>query len=111
MLHCQFAIDHKGPNVSVEWHKRGERTKLFSYTSHTRKTEGKGVELKRLAAGDASYSIPFTKISNEGAHVCSVSVMPLFADLDISLRIEGEESKRKYWNHKGENGDFVRLTV
>lgn len=91
MLHCQFAIDHKGPNVSVEWHRRGERTKLFSHTSHTRKTEGSGVDLKRLAGGDASYNIAFTKISNEGKHVCTVSVIPLFADLEISLRIEGED--------------------
>ncbi|CAG06362.1 unnamed protein product [Tetraodon nigroviridis] len=68
-LHCQFAIDHKGPNFSLEWHKRG-------------------VDLKGLAGGDASYNLPFTKVSNEGMYVCSVSVAPLSASLDISLHIQ-----------------------
>lgn len=90
-LHCQFAIDHKGPNFSLEWHKRGERVTLFSHTSRTRQTEGEHVALKGLAGGDASYNLAFTKISNEGMYVCSVSVAPLFASLDISVHIEGEE--------------------
>lgn len=93
-LHCQFAIDHKGPNFSLEWHKRGERVTLFSHASRTKQTEGGGVDLKGLAGGDASYNLPFTKISNEGMYVCSVSVAPLSATLDISLRIEGEEDMK-----------------
>ncbi|KAF1393670.1 hypothetical protein PFLUV_G00018440 [Perca fluviatilis] len=89
-LHCQFAVDHKGPNVTVEWHwqHRGERTRLFSHTSRTGQTQGSGVGLKSLAGGDASYSLPFTKMSSEGTYVCSVSVIPLFVSLDISLHIE-----------------------
>lgn len=90
-LHCQFDIDHKSPKFSVEWHKRGERTTLFSYTSRTRQFEGGGVDVKGLTSGDASYNVPSAKISNEGAYVCSVSVLSLSASLDISLRIEGEE--------------------
>ncbi|XP_056904952.1 tapasin-related protein [Takifugu flavidus] len=87
-LHCQFAIDHKGPNFTLEWHKRGERSTLFSYSRRTGQTEGQGVELKGLADGDASYNLAYTKIANEGAYVCSVSVLPLSASLDISLHVE-----------------------
>lgn len=90
-LQCQFAVDHKGPNLKLEWHKRGERVTLFSYTSRTGQTEGRGVDLKGLAGGDASYNLAFTKISNKGMYVCSVSVAPLSATLDIDLHIEGEE--------------------
>lgn len=90
-LHCQFAVDHKGPNLSLEWHKRGERVTLFSYTSRTKQTEGGGVDLKGLAGGDASYNLAFSKIRNEGMYACSLSVAPLSASLDINLRIEGEE--------------------
>lgn len=97
-LHCQFAIDHKGPNFSLEWHKRGERVTLFSHTSRTRQTEGGGVDLKGLAGGDASYNLPFTKVSNEGMYVCSVSVAPLSASLDISLHIQGEEVIELAWS-------------
>lgn len=89
-LHCQFAIDHKGPNITVEWHwqHRGERIQLFSHTSRSGKTQGTGVGLKSLAGGDASYTLPFTKMSSEGSYICSVSVNPLFVSLDISLHIE-----------------------
>lgn len=89
-LHCQFAIDHKGPNLTLEWHKRGERSTLFSYSRRTGQTEGRGVDLKGLADDDASYNLAYTKIVNEGVYVCSVTVLPLSASLDISLRIEGE---------------------
>lgn len=89
-LHCQFAIDHKSPNLTLEWHKRGERSTLFSYSRRTGQTEGGGVDLKGLADGDASYNLAFAKIINEGSYVCTVSVFPLTANLDISLRIEGE---------------------
>ncbi len=98
-LHCQFAIDHKKPNITVEWHwqHRGERILLFGHSSRSEKTQGTGVGLKSLAGGDASYTIPFTKMSSEGTYICSVSVVPLFAHLDINLRIEGEdESEKKY---------------
>lgn len=89
-LHCQFAVDHKGPNITVEWHwqHRGERIRLFSYNSHSGQTQGTGVGLKSLAGGDASYTLPFTKMSSEGMYVCSVSVIPLFANQDINLQIE-----------------------
>ncbi|XP_036979539.1 tapasin-related protein isoform X1 [Acanthopagrus latus] len=89
-LHCHFAVDHKTPNITVEWHfqHRGERAKLFSHTSRTGQVQGSGVGLKALAGGDASYKLPLTKMSSEGMYICSVSVMPLFASLDISLHIE-----------------------
>lgn len=89
-LHCQFAVDHKGPNITTEWHwqHRGERVKLFSHTSRTGQTVGSGVGLKSLSGGDASYTLPFSKMNSEGTYLCSVSVMPLFASLDISLNIE-----------------------
>ncbi|XP_040901673.1 tapasin-related protein [Toxotes jaculatrix] len=89
-LHCQFALDHKGPNVTVDWHwqHRGERTRLFSHTSRSGQTHGTGVGLKSLAGGDASYTLPFTKMSSEGTYVCSVSVNPLLASLDMQLHIE-----------------------
>lgn len=92
-LHCQFDLDHRGPNVTVEWHRqhRGEKTRLFSHSSRSGQTQGTGVGLKRLAGGDASYTLPFTKMSSEGTYICSVSVNPLLASLDINLQIEGEK--------------------
>ncbi|XP_023117139.2 tapasin-related protein [Amphiprion ocellaris] len=89
-LHCQFAIDHKGPDVTVEWHRqhRGERIQLFSHTSRSGQTKGTGVALKNLAGGDASYNLPFTKMNSEATYICSVSVNPLFTSLDINLHIE-----------------------
>uniref|UniRef100_UPI003AABDED8 tapasin-related protein n=1 Tax=Centroberyx gerrardi TaxID=166262 RepID=UPI003AABDED8 len=89
-LHCQFTIDHRGPNVNVEWYRqqRGERTKLFSYSSRSGQTQGTGVGLKGLAGGDASFTLPAVKITSEGTYVCSVSVPPLFGSLDISLNIQ-----------------------
>ncbi|XP_075956341.1 tapasin-like [Anarhichas minor] len=89
-LHCQFAVDHKAPNVTVEWHRqhRGERTRLFSYNGRTGRSEGSGVGQRSLAGGDASYSLPFAKMTSEGTYICSVSVIPLFVSLDISLHIE-----------------------
>ncbi|XP_041652737.1 tapasin-related protein-like [Cheilinus undulatus] len=89
-LHCQFAVDHKGPDFTVEWHRmhRGDKTKLFSHNSRTGKTQGSGVGQKSLAGGDASFTIPFTKMSSEGKYICTVSVVPLFADMDVHLHIE-----------------------
>ncbi|XP_031587579.1 tapasin [Oreochromis aureus] len=89
-LHCQFDVDHKGGNITVEWHwqHRGERNKLFSYTSRTRHTQGSGVGVKALATGDATYTLPLSKMSSEGTYICSVSVNPLFGSVDINLHIE-----------------------
>ncbi|XP_071327680.1 tapasin-related protein [Trachinotus anak] len=89
-FHCQFALDHKGPNITVEWHfqHRGERNKLFSHNSRSGQTEGSGVGMKSLAGGDATYTLPFTKMSSEGTYICSVTVNPLFTSLDINLHIQ-----------------------
>ncbi|KAK5617041.1 hypothetical protein CRENBAI_016525 [Crenichthys baileyi] len=89
-LHCQFGVDHRGANISVEWHRqqRGERTKLFSHNSRTRQSQGSGVGVKALAGGDASYTLPFTKMNSEGTYICSVSVNPLLGSQDIILQIE-----------------------
>lgn len=96
-LHCQFAVDHHGPNFDVEWllQQRGERTSLFSHSSRSVQSKGSGVLHRSLADGDASYTLPFTKLSSEGTYICSVSVLPLLVSMDIVLQIEGkEESKR-----------------
>ncbi|XP_008304070.1 uncharacterized protein LOC103375542 isoform X1 [Stegastes partitus] len=92
-LHCQFAIDHKGPKVTVEWHQlhRGKKIKRFSYISDSGRTEGTGVGLKELSGGDASYNLRSTEMSSEGKYICSVSVMPLLADMQINLHITGEK--------------------
>nr|XP_020442657.1 tapasin-related protein-like [Monopterus albus] len=89
-LHCQFAVDHKGPNLTVEWHRhhRGERTRLFSHNSLSGQKQRTGVGLMSLAGGDASYTVPFTKMTSEGTYICSVSVSPLFALLDMKLHVE-----------------------
>ncbi|KAM6987392.1 uncharacterized protein LKV04_010217 [Tautogolabrus adspersus] len=49
-LHCQFAVDHKAPHVTVEWqwHQYGRRDELFSYNSRTGQSQGSGVSLKNL---------------------------------------------------------------
>lgn len=89
-LHCQFAVDHHGPNFDVEWllQQRGERTSLFSHSSRSVQSKGSGVVHRSLADGDASYTLPFTKLSSEGTYICSVSVLPLFVSMDIVLQIE-----------------------
>ncbi|XP_015245384.1 PREDICTED: tapasin-related protein-like [Cyprinodon variegatus] len=89
-LHCQFGIDHRGANVTVEWHwqQRGERKKLFSHSSRTRQSHGSGVGLKGLAGGDATYTLPFTKMSSEGTYICSVVVNPLLGSQDVVLQVE-----------------------
>ncbi|KAK7883151.1 hypothetical protein WMY93_029325 [Mugilogobius chulae] len=92
-LDCHFAVDHKAANILVEWHKRGERTSLFSYSGQTGVSQGSGVNTKRLSMGDASYSVSFSKMSSEGVYMCSVTVLPLHASLEISLHIEGEEKR------------------
>nr|XP_061781452.1 tapasin-related protein-like isoform X2 [Nerophis lumbriciformis] len=86
-LHCQFAVDHKRPNVTAKWNQQHHKA-LFSHASHTGKTQGTGVDLKNLGGGDLSYTLPFTKVVDAGTYTCSVSVVPLFAKLDISLEIQ-----------------------
>uniref|UniRef100_A0A8C6U5X7 Ig-like domain-containing protein n=1 Tax=Neogobius melanostomus TaxID=47308 RepID=A0A8C6U5X7_9GOBI len=83
-LHCQFDIDHKAANVTVRWRKLGDRAFLFNYNSQT----GSGVALKALAAGDATYTIPVTRVVSEGTYVCSVNMHPLEGSLAVKLQIE-----------------------
>ncbi|XP_056139878.1 tapasin-related protein isoform X2 [Lampris incognitus] len=89
-LHCEFAVDHKKPHFTVDWHSRehGHRTRLFSHDSRTGQTLGRGVGLRSLAKGDASFSLPIVKIGHEGLYVCSVSVPPLSISQDITLHIQ-----------------------
>ncbi|KAI5098897.1 hypothetical protein C0J45_11036, partial [Silurus meridionalis] len=89
-LHCQFAVDHKQADVTVEWvfQRRGERTKLFSYSSRTGKSEGSGVSMKTIAAGDASLKLPLTRQTSEGTYACSVFIPPLHTNTDIILNIQ-----------------------
>ncbi|XP_062329690.1 tapasin-related protein isoform X2 [Osmerus eperlanus] len=88
-LHCQFSVDHRGAQLSVAWilQRRGERSTLFSYASQSGLTQGSGVGMKDLVVGDASLSLPLTKVTSEGTYQCSVSVAPLHANLDITLTI------------------------
>lgn len=88
-LDCHFSVDHQGAQVGTTWHlqRRGERSILFSYTSKSGLTQGKGVGLRDLVRGDASLSLPLTKLSSEGTYQCSVAVPPLHANLDITLTI------------------------
>ncbi|XP_036393228.1 tapasin-related protein [Megalops cyprinoides] len=89
-LHCQFAVDHKRPDLTVEWRlqRRGERSKLFSYTSRSGKSEGSGVSARAIGGGDASLRIPLTKVTSEGTYICSVYVPPLYGSHDIALNIQ-----------------------
>ncbi|XP_063061221.1 tapasin-like [Engraulis encrasicolus] len=89
MLNCEFAVDHKSPRITVEWRlqRRGERTKLFSYSGHTGQVEGSGVAVKAIGRGDASLKIPLTKHASEGTYICSVYVPPLYGSHDIALHI------------------------
>ncbi|XP_073674108.1 tapasin-related protein-like [Garra rufa] len=89
ILHCQYAVDHKLPNATVEWRlqKHGERSKLFSYSSRTGKSEGSGVATKTIAAGNASFKLPLTRKHSEGTYICSVMVPPLYGSHDIPLTL------------------------
>ncbi|XP_062406630.1 tapasin-related protein-like [Sardina pilchardus] len=88
-LNCEFAVDHKSAHLTVEWHlqRKGQRSKLFSYSSRTGQTEGSGVSVKAIARGDASLKIPLTRETSEGTYVCSVHVLPLSGGHDITLNI------------------------
>ncbi|XP_074536003.1 tapasin-related protein-like isoform X2 [Halichoeres trimaculatus] len=89
-LHCQFAVDHKAPQVTVEWYRyyRGQKVPLFTYNSHTGQAQGSGVELRTLIKGDASFTVPLIDMSSEGKYVCSVSVNPVSTSMEVSLQIE-----------------------
>lgn len=97
-LHCQFAVDHKQASTTVEWilQRRGERTKIFSYSSRTGKSEGSGVSVKALATGDASLKVPLTKQTSEGTYICSVLIPPLNTNSDIVLNIQGGTIKHVF---------------
>ncbi|KAL1267313.1 hypothetical protein QQF64_032676 [Cirrhinus molitorella] len=88
-LDCRFAVDHALPHATVEWklQQHGRRTDLFSYSSRTGKTEGNGVALKAIAAGNVSYKLRSTSTHSEGTYICSVMVPPLNGSHDIPLRI------------------------
>lgn len=89
-LNCEFAVDHKSAQLTVEWRlqRKGERTKLFSYSSRTGQSEGSGVSVKAInSRGDASLKIPLIKHTSEGTYTCSVYVPPLYGSLDIPLQI------------------------
>ncbi|CAL8350333.1 unnamed protein product [Lota lota] len=94
-LHCQFAVDHRGPNFKVTWRAqiKGDWVELYSHDSHSGVTRGSGVSRKGLlTAGDATLSIPFVKISSEGKYVCAVSVLQLDASLDVALHVSESPS-------------------
>ncbi|XP_041733435.1 tapasin isoform X1 [Coregonus clupeaformis] len=88
-LHCQFDVDHKAADLTVEWRfqRHSEHTTLFSHSSRSGQTQGGGVALKGIGRGDASLMLPLTKQSSEGTYVCFVSVAPLFGRHDIALHI------------------------
>ncbi|KAI7800644.1 hypothetical protein IRJ41_008339 [Triplophysa rosa] len=88
-LHCQFAVDHKQANVTVEWRlqRHGERSKLFSYSSRTGRSEGTGVSIKAIGAGNASFKLPPTRKTSEGTYICSVLIPPLYGSDDILVSL------------------------
>ncbi|XP_018606086.1 tapasin-related protein [Scleropages formosus] len=88
-LHCQFAVDHKRPDLTVEWRlqRHGERSKLFSYTSRSGKTEGAGLSQRAINNGDASLRLSPTTVASEGTYICSVYVPPLYGSQEIVLHI------------------------
>ncbi|XP_051963174.1 tapasin-related protein-like [Xyrauchen texanus] len=89
ILHCQFAVDHKQANVTVEWRlqRHGERSRLFSYSSRTGKSEGSGVSFKAIGTGNASFKLPLTRKISEGTYICSVLVPPLYGSHDIPVSL------------------------
>ncbi|XP_076129150.1 tapasin-related protein-like isoform X2 [Alosa pseudoharengus] len=88
-LNCEFAVDHKSAHLTVEWHlqRKGHRSKLFSYSSHTGQSEGSGVSVKAIAKGDASLKIPLTRETSEGTYVCSVHVPPISSSHSMALQL------------------------
>nr|XP_023648403.1 tapasin-related protein-like isoform X1 [Paramormyrops kingsleyae] len=88
-LHCQFAVDHKQPDLTVEWRlqKHSERKKLYSFSSRSGTSEGRGVSVRGLSNGNASLLLPPTTTASEGIYICSIYVPPLYGSQDISLQI------------------------
>lgn len=83
--------------MTLEWIAQfhGERRQLFSHAGRTGQVEGGGVDLKGLAGGDASYTIPYTQTTSKGSYICSVLVPPVRASVDVNLQIEGEEETQR----------------
>lgn len=97
-LHCQFAVDHKAPDLTVEWYqwRSGQgKTKLFSYSKRSGKKEGRGVSLAGIDKGDATFTILATKVESEGKYVCSIHVPPIQGHLDMDLKIIGKKRRGK----------------
>ncbi|XP_043086452.1 tapasin-related protein-like [Puntigrus tetrazona] len=91
-LHCQYGVDHDLPRVTVVWKKHGERGELFSYSSRSGKSEGSGVSVRAIAAGNVSVKLPPTNKHSEGTYVCSVTVPPLNGSHAIPLTLREEPS-------------------
>ncbi|XP_064158158.1 tapasin-related protein [Anguilla rostrata] len=89
ILHCQFVVDHARPELVLEWtlRRRGERSKLFHYSSKSGQSEGSGVSLSAIAKGDGSLRLPAVSLASEGTYTCSVYVPPLYATHDVVLQI------------------------
>ncbi|XP_055052539.2 tapasin-related protein isoform X2 [Misgurnus anguillicaudatus] len=89
-LHCQFAVDHKNPNVTVYWklqRSHGKRSQLFSYTSRTGTSDGTGVSVKAIGVGNASFKLSPTRKHSEGTYICSILVPPLSCSHNILLHL------------------------
>ena len=86
------------PGLVLEWvmQRRGERTKLFHYSSRSAQSEGRGVSLTSIGKGDGSLRLPAVTLSSEGTYVCSVYVPPLLASHDMVLQILGEAAWRAF---------------
>lgn len=101
ILHCQFAVDHGRPQLVLEWvlQHRGDRSKLFHYSSRSGQTEGSGVSLSGIGKGDGSLRIPAVTLSSEGTYVCSVYVPPLYATHNVVLQVMGEAAGQGWGTH------------
>ncbi|KAL4647547.1 tapasin-related protein-like [Arapaima gigas] len=88
-LHCQFAVDHKKPDLTVEWRlqRHGERNKLFSYSSRSGKSEGTGLSQRAISNGNASLWLPPTTVASQGTYICTIYVPPLYGSQEIAVHI------------------------
>ncbi|KAG7275103.1 hypothetical protein CRUP_009463 [Coryphaenoides rupestris] len=92
-LHCQFAVDHRGPTFRVAWRaqRKGEWAELYSYDSHTGVTRGSGVSQTGLAKmGDATLTLPYVKISSEGKSMVRNNAKPPRVSLNVGPQLELE---------------------